>query len=89
MKGVLSCLARGACRAGTRYFCSASDALVGPVHNIFFLTVHYLNSLESIPGHLKRLQIRTLYPKHMVKLQYNRDSVQSYSHGPEVQRLVI
>jgi hypothetical protein len=36
-------LVRWACRAGTRDFCSALDALVGPVKNIFFLTMHYFN----------------------------------------------
>jgi hypothetical protein len=41
MKGVLSWLVGWASRAGTRYFCSAFAALVGPVQNIFFLTVHY------------------------------------------------
>jgi hypothetical protein len=38
IKGGLPWLVRWACRAGTR----ALAALVGPVHNIFFLTVHYL-----------------------------------------------
>jgi hypothetical protein len=33
----------GSCRASTRDFCSALAALVGPVLNIFFLTVHYFN----------------------------------------------
>jgi hypothetical protein len=44
MKGVLSWLVRWACRAGTRDFCSALAALFGPVQNVFFLIVHYLNS---------------------------------------------
>ncbi len=36
----------GACRAGTRGFCSALAALVGPVQNIiFFLTVTLFQSL--------------------------------------------
>jgi hypothetical protein len=37
-----------ACRAGTRYFCSALAALVGPVENFIFLTVHYSNSFVPI-----------------------------------------
>jgi hypothetical protein len=61
MKGVLSWLVRWACRTGTRDFCSALAALVGPVQNIFFLTAHYFNSFVPIaqqarqtvmPGHL-------------------------------------
>jgi hypothetical protein len=43
MKGVLPCLVNWACPAGTRDFCSALAALVGPVQNIF-LAVHYFNS---------------------------------------------
>jgi hypothetical protein len=46
MKGALSWLVR--CRASTRYLCSALAALVGPVQNIFFLTVHYFNSFVPI-----------------------------------------
>jgi hypothetical protein len=34
MTGVLTWLVRWACRAGTRDFCSALAALVGPVQNI-------------------------------------------------------
>ncbi len=37
-------MVRWACPAGTRDFCSALAALVGPVQTIFFLAVHYLNS---------------------------------------------
>ncbi len=48
MKGVLSWLVRWACRDGTRDFCSALVALVGPVQNMFFLTVHYLSSIVPI-----------------------------------------
>jgi hypothetical protein len=36
MKGVLPWLVRWACRAGTRAFCSALAALVGPVHRTLF-----------------------------------------------------
>jgi hypothetical protein len=32
----------------TRDFCPALAALVGPVQNIFFLTVHYFNSFVPI-----------------------------------------
>ncbi len=49
MKGVLSWLVRGACSAGTRDFCSALAALIGPVHNIFFLTVQYIISIPLCP----------------------------------------
>jgi hypothetical protein len=41
IKGVLPWLAHWACRAGTRDFCSALAAIVGPVQNILCLTVHY------------------------------------------------
>ncbi len=43
MKGVLPWLVPWACRGSTKDFCSALAALVGPVENIFFLTVHYFN----------------------------------------------
>jgi hypothetical protein len=39
---------RWACRAGTRDFSSALAALIGPVLNIYFLTVHHFNSFEPI-----------------------------------------
>jgi hypothetical protein len=48
MKGVLPQLFDWACRAGTRDFCPALAALVGPVQNIFFLTVHYFHSFVPI-----------------------------------------
>jgi hypothetical protein len=48
MKEVLLCLFCWACRAGTRDFCSALAALIGPLQNIFFLTVGYFNSFVSI-----------------------------------------
>jgi hypothetical protein len=48
MNGVLPGLVRWACRAGTRDFCSALTALVGPVQNIFFLTIHYFNYFVPI-----------------------------------------
>ncbi len=37
MKGIHPWLVRWACHAGTRDFCSAFVAIVGPVQNIFFL----------------------------------------------------
>jgi hypothetical protein len=43
MKGVLPWLVRWARRAGTRNFYLALAALVSPVQNIFFLTVHNFN----------------------------------------------
>jgi hypothetical protein len=39
MKGVLSWLSCWACRAGTRDFCPALAALVGPVQTIFYSPV--------------------------------------------------
>ncbi len=48
MKGALPWLVSWACRAGTRDFCSTLAALVGPVQNIFFLTVHFFNSFVTI-----------------------------------------
>ncbi len=45
MKGVLRAwLVRWAWAAGTRDFCPALAALVGPVQNILFLTRHYFSS---------------------------------------------
>jgi hypothetical protein len=41
MKGVDPWLVRWACRAGTRDFCSAFIALVGPEQKMFLLTVHF------------------------------------------------
>jgi len=43
MRGVLPWLVRWTCRTGTRDFCPALAALVGPVENIYFLTVRYFN----------------------------------------------
>jgi hypothetical protein len=48
MKEVLSWLVRWPCRAGTRYFCFGLAALVGPVQNIFVLTVQYFNSFVPV-----------------------------------------
>ncbi len=45
---VLPWLDHWACPAGTRGFCSALAAIVGPVQNTFFLTVHYFNSFVPI-----------------------------------------
>jgi hypothetical protein len=39
MKGVLPWLVLWACRAGTRYFCFALDALVAQNNNICFFTI--------------------------------------------------
>jgi hypothetical protein len=39
---------RWACRAGTRDFCSALAALVDPVQQKNFLTVHYFKSIVPI-----------------------------------------
>ncbi len=50
MKEVLPWLIRWALHActGTRDFWSALAALVGPVQNIFFLTVHYFDTFVPI-----------------------------------------
>jgi hypothetical protein len=49
MKGVLSsCLVRRACRASISDFCSVWAALVGPVQNMFSLTVHNFNAFVPI-----------------------------------------
>jgi hypothetical protein len=52
MKEVLSWLLPWACRADTRDFCSVLAALVGPVQNIFILTVHSKlgSGQEAVPG---------------------------------------
>jgi hypothetical protein len=52
MKGVLFGLVYWACRAGTRDFCSALAALVGPAQTISFLSVHYFFSpIAQQAGH--------------------------------------
>jgi hypothetical protein len=48
MKGVLPWLVHWSCRVGSKDFCSALAALVDPVQNIFFLTVHYFNDFDPI-----------------------------------------
>ncbi len=48
MRGVIPLLVYRASRARTRDFCPALDGLVGPVQNIFFLTVHYFNSFVPV-----------------------------------------
>jgi hypothetical protein len=48
MKDVLRWLDCWARRAGTRDFYPALAALVSPVQNMFFLTVHYFNFCVSI-----------------------------------------
>jgi hypothetical protein len=48
MNEVLPWLVHWARCAGTRDFCSALAALVGPVQNIFFLTIHYFNTFVLI-----------------------------------------
>jgi hypothetical protein len=48
MKGVLSWFVRWAHCAGKRYFCPALAALIGPVQNIFYLTVSYFTLFVPI-----------------------------------------
>jgi hypothetical protein len=48
IKGVLPWLIRWAWHPGTRDFCSAFAAFVGPVQNIFLLIVHYFNYFVPI-----------------------------------------
>jgi hypothetical protein len=48
MKWILSWLVRWARCPGTRYFCPALVAVVGPVQIIFFLTVQYFSSLVPL-----------------------------------------
>jgi hypothetical protein len=55
MKEALSCLVRWACSAGTREFCSALAALVGPVQNIFFssfVPISQQADQAAVLGHL-------------------------------------
>jgi hypothetical protein len=54
MKGVLPWLIYWVCRAGIRVFRYALVALVGPVQNIFFLTVHSTIPLSPSPSYLGR-----------------------------------
>jgi hypothetical protein len=58
MKVVLPWLVRTACRAGTRAFISALTAVVGPMHNIFFLALYYFNSFVPPPSKLGRQSCR-------------------------------
>ncbi len=44
----------GGIRAGTGDFCSALAALVGPVQNVCFLTIHYFNAFVPLPSKLGR-----------------------------------
>jgi hypothetical protein len=48
MKGVLHWLVCWALQEGTKDFCPAVAALVSPVQNSFFLTVHYFNTFVPI-----------------------------------------
>jgi hypothetical protein len=48
VKGVFPWMARWARFAGTRDFCPALVAVVGPGQNMFFLAVHYLFSFAYI-----------------------------------------
>jgi hypothetical protein len=48
MNGVLPWLVHWARSAGKRDICCALAALVGPVQNIFFLTIHYFNTFVLI-----------------------------------------
>jgi hypothetical protein len=61
IKGVLPWLVRSAYHASTGDFCFALAALVSPVQNMFFLTVHYFNSFVLITqaAVLGRLSIST------------------------------
>jgi hypothetical protein len=62
MKGILPCLVRWACRAGTRDFLSCLGCSSQPVKNVFSLTAHYLlfyvfhiaqqSGQAVVPGHL-------------------------------------
>jgi hypothetical protein len=47
MKGVLSCLARWPCPAGTGGFCSSLAALVSPVQKYFFPSLYTFSTLLS------------------------------------------
>ncbi len=70
-----SWLVRWTCRAGTRDICSALAALVGPVKNIFFLTVHYFNSFVPIAQQagqadvLGRLSLSVCLWPHLFQIQ--------------------
>jgi hypothetical protein len=48
MTRVIPWLVPWALPVGTRDFCPALAALVGPVQNIFFLSVHYFDSFVPI-----------------------------------------
>jgi hypothetical protein len=54
MKGVLLWFVHWACHAGAKDFCLTLAALVGPVENIFFLTVYYFYSVVPSPCKLGR-----------------------------------
>jgi hypothetical protein len=80
MKGVLPWLVHWACHAGTRDFCSALAALVGPVQNNFFFTVHYFNAFVPIAQQyfvLGRLE----QPRQDKNLLYRHAARHLYSLG--------
>ncbi len=65
MKGVLTLLVRWARRAGTIDFCPALAALVGPVQNIIFLTIHYFALFVPITQQTRKAVITGLLSLNM------------------------
>jgi hypothetical protein len=57
LKGVLPWLVTWACRTGTRDFCPALAALVGPVQNIFFIPYTISISLSTSPSKLGKAAV--------------------------------
>jgi hypothetical protein len=76
MKAVLSCLVHWASRAGTRDYCSALAALVGPVQNIFFLAV----PLSPSPSQLGRQPCWVAPVSYCVSLGISNPNPHQWSH---------
>jgi hypothetical protein len=79
MKGVLPWLVRWACRAGTRYFCAALAALVGPMHNIFFLTVYYFIHSSRRPASCSGSRAGSPVSKYVSLAMINGEEIASSS----------
>ncbi len=65
LKGVLAWLVRWSRHAGTRYFYLALADLVGPVHIIFFLTLHNFMSFVPIAQQARKAVVPGLQSLNM------------------------
>jgi hypothetical protein len=77
MKGVIPWLVRWACHAGTRDFCPAPAALIGPVQNIF--PSPYTISLPLSPSPTKLGQAAMLGRQSLSMCLWYRQSIRQFS----------